>query len=260
MIIYMITQRPIKDPVNLIYMSINELIVLIVYVCVTIFAILDSAELENQSTRLKLESIILTCNIVFGFLALAAMALQILLQIFRCYKVIKAFKAKGITSLVDILMIALLGDSPDDVLETSKTHSKIPQKNTGDKKNPPQTPISQKKNMKITSFEEKSMPDLEDSMTYLKPNLEVSPPLKRRSNRNVRNSLPRVLKPPRASPTPMIQYDISHEVLASPQLNAQQTWRLDNHDHREIPISVRARRRETIEKLRKINSIHFNNS
>jgi len=256
MIIYMITQKPIKDPVNLVYMCINELIVLIVYVCVIIFAILDSSELENQETRLKIESIILTCNLVFGFLALAAMALQTLLQLFRFYKVIKGFKSKGFTSFVDILMIVLLGDSPDGLSDAKKTHSK----NIFDKNNSSQTQIIKEKNMKITSYEEKSIQDLESSLTYLNSNLEITPPLKRRIHKNVRNSLPRVVKPSRAGPNMMTQYVIPNEMRISPQLNAQQTWRFDSPENKRSPIGVRARRRETIEYLRKINSLHFNHS
>jgi len=112
MLLYLIFKRPLKKKWDLIYMIINELIVLIINISVLMIAMSTTHNpnnLNSSNQNLSLQNVIITCNMIFGFLALASVGVQVSLMIIQMVRMWKKLRARGIKSIKQMIVISIFG-------------------------------------------------------------------------------------------------------------------------------------------------------
>ena len=98
MLIYLLAVQPMKKMLDLISSIVQELILLVVNVCITVLSVLDtrSSSLENGEARSRIENVVLWCNITFSCFMLLYTIIIAAKQIHLVYVVLRRWcKAKS---------------------------------------------------------------------------------------------------------------------------------------------------------------------
>jgi len=107
MFVYLVAFRPFKDKLSLIQVMINELLIIVLGVNLTILAVMDFREEVNEDVRYNLGEAILFVIQAFNMIALAFLGIQVLIIMVSLYKAIKYFRAKGIKSPLKMLQMII---------------------------------------------------------------------------------------------------------------------------------------------------------
>jgi len=108
MCIYLIGIRPLKEKLDLIQLLANEILLFVVNICVLILAIMDKMDLERQGFRVLLGDIIIKISSIFSTCALFFMIIQFVLMAIETYKMIKALRKRGLTSISQLIKHAFV--------------------------------------------------------------------------------------------------------------------------------------------------------
>jgi len=161
MLLYLIIKRPMKKKWDLIYLIINELIILIIDISVLMIA-MSSAQDPNNPNRsdenLSLQRVIITCNMIFSFLALASVAVQVTLIVIQVIRIRNKLKARGVKSIRQMILTTITGKGlKEDGAKSSSaemTETRIHPVTTTE--SPEFIPMSKRKMLKIKRGNEKT--------------------------------------------------------------------------------------------------------
>lgn len=100
---YSVFCRPLKDLLEQMITIINELLLLVVNVCVLIYALLDQQGSASEETRDIMADIIIKISAIFCICAIVFITIQLAIILFRMYKRLKGLREKGMISVSEIL-------------------------------------------------------------------------------------------------------------------------------------------------------------
>lgn len=132
---YVVIFRPLKELQELLVTLFNEILLLIVNVCVFILAVYDAVESDNQHSREMMGEVIIKISLIFGFLAIIFMIVQIILICIEIYQTIQTYRAKGITSVSGVIKAFI-----QDFFSEEKLESKSGELGSGLEENIKQSP------------------------------------------------------------------------------------------------------------------------
>ena len=123
---YLVVKRPLKNLLELVQLFLNEILVIIVNVCVLIIAIMDKAGIKGQELRDGVCETVMKIIIIFSSSALAFIALQILISLYFFYKLLKSLKAEGKLSFSGVLKVWFDGEETKEMRDKEeKKHSEL---------------------------------------------------------------------------------------------------------------------------------------
>jgi len=171
MLAYIVLKRPFKSTFDMICLALNEVIILIIDICVFILAIMDS-DGENYSdnqekARDNIQEIIIGCNLAFTSFTLFVVCIQLLKMAIEVYKTIRTCRSKGVSSFVEIFLIIILGETPEQDLSLSSNNAK---KSISLQKRRHPLEIQEKPSFSDTGgTQQRTIEEMENSTIYLKP-------------------------------------------------------------------------------------------
>jgi len=104
---YCVVIRPLKELQELVVTLVNEVLLLIVNICVFVLAVYDALESENEDSREKFGEVIIKISLIFGFTTLVFMGVQAVLMLIDIHQGIQAYRAKGVKSISGIIKAAV---------------------------------------------------------------------------------------------------------------------------------------------------------
>jgi len=119
MSVYCIFYRPLKDIWEMMITIISELLLLIVNMCVLIYAVLDHNDLVSEDCRDKMAEIIIIISSIFSICAIVFMAIQLAVMLFELLKNIKKLRTQG-KSIAGILKALLFGEDEEEKVASVK--------------------------------------------------------------------------------------------------------------------------------------------
>jgi len=127
MSVYCIFYRPLKDIWEMIITVISELLLLVVNICVLIYAVLDHNNFVSENCRDKMAEIIIIISSIFSICAIVFMAIQLAVMLFELVKNIRRLKAQG-KSISGIIKALLFGEDEEQEVTNVKQHETLEMK------------------------------------------------------------------------------------------------------------------------------------
>ncbi len=131
----------------------NELIILIIDISVLMIA-MSSAQDPNNPNRsdenFSLQRVIITCNMIFSFLALASVAVQVTLIVIQVIRIRNKLKARGVKSIRKMIIMTLTGkESEEDQTNPNMTATEARIHPDMTTESPEWIPVSKRKMLRI---------------------------------------------------------------------------------------------------------------
>jgi len=124
MIGYLLFSRPFKSNLNFLQAIVNELLLMVLSICILILALMDQQGTDNQTMRINLGEAIIFVIKAFNWAVIAFLGLYILLGIRFLWKKYKHLEAKGVSGSMLQAMIFEEYDpkkrTPQDLLQPEK--------------------------------------------------------------------------------------------------------------------------------------------
>ena len=114
MLLFLVIQRPLKELKMFIQIVINQVLLVIVDICVVILAIMDNMETDREDVRDRIGQGIIIIFYLSMASGIAFAASEVLFSIWGFYKFIKKLKAKGPLTVKRVLHALIHGIEEDD--------------------------------------------------------------------------------------------------------------------------------------------------
>jgi len=126
---YLLYYKPLKDTWATTQLFINEILGIILTICVLALAIMDQAEIQARDSRETIGNVIIIIMLIFYILGVVFLAIEGVLFLIKAYKTWKEMRARGIKNPFKMIKILLFGETkthPEEVtLELTDNSSRV---------------------------------------------------------------------------------------------------------------------------------------